>query len=249
MPSKSSLKYKSEEELHGTSKWMKDIQEYLPESVYGSIDGIVTTFAVVAGAAGANLRIEIVLILGIANLVADGLSMSVGSYLSKKTEHDNYNRHYKVEEWEIEHLPEIERKEIEDIYKSKGFEGAELQMVVNRITSNKQVWLNTMMTDELGLIDDSKSPFKSGLFTFIAFIIAGAIPLIAYVFTLMNRQTLDPFLVSSLFTGITFVIIGLAKNLVTQAGWLRSVTETLALGGIAASVAYMIGDFLEGLLM
>ena len=138
---------------------------------------------------------------------------------------------------------------IEDIYKSKGFEGAELQMVVNRITSNKQVWLNTMMTDELGLIDDSKSPFKSGLFTFIAFIIAGAIPLIAYVFTLMNKQTLDPFLVSSLFTGITFVIIGLAKNLVTQAGWLRSVTETLALGGIAASVAYMIGDFLEGILM
>ena len=228
---------------------MRKNDRYIGDAVLGGTDGIITTFAVVAGAAGANLGIEIVLILGIANLVADGLSMSVGSYLSKKTERDNYKRHYKVEEWEIENLPDIERKEIEDIYRNKGFEGEELKMVVNRITANKQVWLNTMMIDELGLIDDSKSPIKSGLFTFAAFIVAGAIPLLAYVFTLLKQQTLDPFFISSLFTGITFIIIGLAKNLVTQAGWLRSVTETLALGGIAAIVAYLLGGFLESLLM
>jgi vacuolar iron transporter family protein len=249
MPSKTSLNYKSEEELHGTSRWLKDLQEYLPEIVYGSMDGIVTTFAVVAGAAGANLRIEIVLILGIANLFADGLSMSIGSYLSKKTERDNYKRHYKIEEWEIEHLPDIERREIEDIYRAKGFDGDELKMVVNRITSNKKVWLETMMIDELGLMDDSKSPFKNGLFTLLSFIIAGAIPLIAYVVTLLNSSDADPFFISSLFTAMAFIVIGLSKNLVTKSGWVRSVMETLALGSVAASVAYVLGAFLERLLM
>ena len=249
MPGKSSLNYQTEEKLHGTRRWMKDIQEYLPETVYGSMDGIVTTFAVVAGSAGANLRIEIVLILGIANLVADGLSMSIGAYLSKKTEHDNYKRHYEIEEWEIENIPEREIEEVEEIYRKKGFEGDELKMVVKRITSNKKVWLNTMMVDELGLMDDSKSPFKSGLFTFFAFLVAGAIPLLAYVITFIQDKEASPFFISSLFTAIAFIIIGLGKNLVTRAGWLRSLTETLGLGSVAATVAYYLGSFLEQLLM
>jgi vacuolar iron transporter family protein len=128
-----------EDNLHGGSKWVKRFEKYLPEGVYGSIDGIVTTFAVVAGAAGANLGVDVVIILGLANLFADGLSMSIGSYLSKKSEKDNYEKHRRIEEWEIENLPDVERKEIEDIYRAKGFDGAELEMVVNRITSNKKV--------------------------------------------------------------------------------------------------------------
>src|SRR6187401_2845005 len=112
-----------EDQLHGGSVWMKRFEKYLPEIVYGSIDGIVTTFAVVAGSAGADLSISVILILGMANLFADGLSMSIGSYLSKKSEQDNYNKHRRVEEWEIENMPEVERKEIEHIFRGKGFEG------------------------------------------------------------------------------------------------------------------------------
>lgn len=239
----------SESDLHGSNTWLKDLQEYLPEAVYGSIDGIVTTFAVVAGAAGANLSIQVVLILGLANLIADGLSMSIGSYLSKKSERENYNKHLQIESWEIDHLPEVERKEVEEIYRQKGFEGAELDMVVNRITSNRQVWLETMMVDELGLVNEVKSPFKCGLSTLAAFILAGSIPLIAYLITLFNNSNADPFLVSALFTGISFVFIGLVKNLVTRAGWVRSVLETLALGSIAAVAAYFVGNILEKTLM
>jgi VIT1/CCC1 family predicted Fe2+/Mn2+ transporter len=235
----------TESQLHNSNTWFKNIEAYLPEMVYGSIDGIVTTFAVVAGAAGAGLNIKVVLILGISNLVADGLSMSIGSFLSKRSEVDNYNKHIKIEEWEIDNVPHIERKEIEEIYKEKGFEGQELEMVVNRITSNRAVWLDTMMKDELGMMKETKSPWKCGASTFAAFVVAGSIPLIAYVITLMNKGDFNPFFASSLFTLITFILIGAAKNQVTHAGWWRSIGETVLLGAIAAAAAYLLGDVLE----
>lgn len=238
----------TETSLHGGTGWMRRFEKYLPEIVYGSIDGIVTTFAVVAGSAGADLGISIVLILGMANLFADGLSMSIGSYLSKKSEQDNYNKHLRVEEWEIENLPEVERKEVEDIYRAKGFEGKELEMVVNRITANKQVWLDTMMKDELGLMIESKSPFKAGLSTLLAFIVAGAVPLAVYVLAYSGHVNIDPFILSAGVTLLTFILIGYIKTYVTQAGWLRSITETLVLGTAAATVAYLLGDYLKQVL-
>lgn len=239
----------NEDMLHGSSSWIHKFEKYLPEMVYGSIDGIVTTFAVVAGAAGANLTINIVLILGMANLFADGLSMSIGSYLSKKSEHDNYNKHKRVEEWEIENLPDVERKEIEDIYKAKGFEGDELNIVVRRITSDKKVWLETMMKDELGLMLDQKSPLKAGFSTFLSFVVAGAIPLIAYVLAFTGNISLDPFLISSSVTALTFILIGYLKTYVTQAPAVKSILETLLLGATAAVVAYLLGHYLEKILL
>lgn len=233
------------ETWHTGSAWMLRFETYLPEVVYGSIDGIVTTFAVVAGSAGADFEITIVLILGMANLFADGLSMSVGSYLSRKSEQDNYQKHLRIEEWEIENMPDVERQEIEEIYRAKGFEGKELEMVVNRITSNKQVWLDTMMKDELGLSLERKSPLKAGLTTFISFVVAGAIPLVAYLLAYTNWVTVNPFVLASVITLLTFVLIGYVKTYVTRIGLLRSITETLLLGTLAATVAYLLGDFLE----
>ena len=238
-----------EDSLHGGTKWIQRFEKYLPESVYGSIDGIVTTFAVVAGAAGANLGIDVVIILGLSNLFADGLSMSIGSYLSKKSEQDNYNKHKRIEEWEIENVPDVERKEIEEIYRAKGFDGAELDMVVNRITSNKRVWLETMMKDELGLMNDAKSPFKAGLCTFISFAIAGSIPLIAYVLVFSGNTSIDPFLLSTIVTAMTFILIGYLKTYVTQAPLWKSVGETLFLGATAAIVAFLLGNYLEKILL
>jgi vacuolar iron transporter family protein len=178
---------------HSGNSWMLKFEKYLPEVVYGSMDGIVTTFAVVAGSSGADLTINIVLILGMSNLLADGLSMSIGSYLSKKSEQDNYNKHVRIENWEVENMPDIERKEVADIYRAKGFEGAELEMVVRRITSNKKVWVDTMMKDELGLSVEKKSPFRSGLSTLVSFIIAGSIPLVVYLLAYTGTLLIDPF--------------------------------------------------------
>ncbi len=236
------------ERWHIRSKWMQRFETYLPEVVYGSIDGIVTTFAVVAGSAGADLGINIILILGMANLFADGLSMSIGSYLSKKSEQDNYNKHLKIEEWEIEHMPDVERKEIEEIFRDKGFEGEELKMVVNRITANKQVWLDTMMKDELGLTLEKKSPLKSGITTLLSFIVAGAVPLVVYILVYAGNMEIDPFISSCVVTGLAFIFIAYIKTYVTRISIQRSITETLLLGAAAATVAYLLGDYLERVL-
>jgi vacuolar iron transporter family protein len=242
------MQHTPEEILHVRSNWMTRFETYLPEIVYGSIDGIVTTFAVVAGSAGADLGINIILILGLANLIADGFSMSIGSYLSKKSERDNYNKHLKIEEWEIEHMPDVERQEIEDIYREKGFQGEELNVVVNRITADKKVWLDTMMKDELGLTLETKSPFKCGLSTLFAFIVAGAVPLVVYVLVYSNALQADPFLMSTLVTALAFIIIGYIKTYVTKISIVRSIAETLGLGIVAAGAAYLLGDYLEKLL-
>jgi VIT1/CCC1 family predicted Fe2+/Mn2+ transporter len=111
-----------EDRIHGSKyPWVNNFQDYLGEFVYGGIDGSVTTFAVVAGSAGAALNSEVVIILGFANLIADGFAMSVGSYLSTKSEKENYNKHKKIEYWEVDNLPDKEKEEIRDIYRAKGF--------------------------------------------------------------------------------------------------------------------------------
>src|SRR5690554_2772618 len=117
----------NERKLHQEVIYLKGLQEYLREFVYGGIDGAVTTFAVVAGSVGAGLDSSIIIILGFANLLADGFSMSIGAYLSSKSEKDNYNNHMNTEYWEVENIPEMERQEVAEIYAAKGFQGELLQ--------------------------------------------------------------------------------------------------------------------------
>ena len=161
----------NENKIHGVTNngFLNRFQDYLGEFVYGGIDGSVTTFAVVAGAVGASLDSSIIIILGFANLFADGFSMSVGSYLSSKSEIDNFKKHQKIEYWEVENIPEAEREEIRDIYREKGFEGELLEQVVEVITSDKDRWVDVMMKDELSMMETNKSPFAMGAVTFISF--------------------------------------------------------------------------------
>jgi vacuolar iron transporter family protein len=234
-----------ENDIHLSNAKFGKLQEYLREFVYGGIDGAVTTFAVVAGGFGANLDPGILIILGLANLLADGFSMSVGAYLSAKSERDNYDKHEKIEFWEIENLPEIEREEIADIYREKGFKGELLDKIVDHICSDKDLWVAEMMKDELGMMRDSKSPFKIGLATLISFILVGFIPLMVYLYDFFFPTDLNIFLWTSILTGFAFMIVGFLKGIVNQTSALRSVSETLALGLLAAVVAYYVGDVLK----
>jgi len=239
---------KFEDKIHGRSGF-GGLREYLAEFVYGGMDGSVTTFAVVAGAVGAELSVGVVLILGFANLFADGLSMSIGNYLSVRAEIDEYKRQEAVEYWEVDNLPHKEREEIREIYAAKGFEGDLLEKVVDVITSDRDRWVDVMMKEELNLQKPDVSPVKTALATFSAFVLVGFIPLLSYVvsyFYEMTDSTL--FLLSSLFTGTAFLIIGFLKSYVTHAPRLRSVIETLALGAIAAFVAYYVGDILRSII-
>lgn len=236
-----------ESKLHHLSR-LNRYEKYLGPFVYGGMDGCVTTFAVVAGAVGAGLNSSIIIILGFANLLADGFAMSIGAYLSSASERSYYNKHKAIEYWEIENLPEVEREEIREIYRDKGFEGETLETIVNVITSDKDRWVNVMMKEELGMTLDEKSPMKIGLVTYVSFIFIGLIPLSVYVWDYLQVLQADLFLVSSILTATGFIIIGALKAYVTQTKILRGIAETLLLGLVAALVAYYVGDWLERLI-
>lgn len=235
-------------EAHDTGKLFGINKEFLPEFVYGGIDGAITTFAVVAGATGANLDIPVVIILGFANLLADGFSMSVGNFFSTKASADSYEKNKNIEYWEVDHKRETEVEEIREIYRNKGFEGDLLEQVVEVITSDREVWVETMMKEELNLTKDVKSPYQTAGMTFFSFLLIGFIPLAAYVFALVFDTSKDDlFMYACLLTGVALCIIGILKSAVTQKKMIRGVAETLFLGGIAAILAYFAGAVLENL--
>lgn len=236
----------SAEELSNSSS---GIARYLPEFVYGGIDGSVTTFAVVAGAAGAGLEGNVVLILGFANLIADGFSMSVGAFLSAKSSLAMYQKHRRREYWEIDNLRETEVQEIRDIYEKKGFEGELLEQVVAKITEDKDRWVDVMMKEELEMIPDPKSPFKSGLATFVSFFLVGLLPLVIFVLDYFIEVSQSIYLIASAITLVGFIVIGYLKSYVTETGRIRAIAETVMLGVIAALLAFVVGDVLERLIL
>lgn len=176
------------------NKVKQHLEDYLSEFVYGGIDGAVTTFAVVAGATGARFDTKVLLVLGFANLIADGFSMGVGSYLSTKSE--------------------------------------------QQLTVKKG-----------GSIKDEPSPIINGVTTYVSFILIGLVPLLVYTIDwAFDLGLTNLFMIASLLTALAFVGIGVLKSRVAQTSVTRGVFETLVLGVIAASFAYILGDLLEQLI-
>jgi vacuolar iron transporter family protein len=222
--------------------------QYLADAVLGATDGVVTTFAVVAGAAGANLSSGVVLIMGFANLLADGLSMAIGNYLGARSQRDFWREEREREMWEIEQIPEAEREEIRRHYGRKGFTGELLEGAVRLITSDKERWLDEMMREELGIREDKTAPAASGVITFSAFSVAGFLPLIAYVAAFFHPGFLNrAFAFSVALTMAALFAVGAARCLLTRRSWWRSGFEILALGGGAAMCAFAVGYFLQAL--
>ena len=221
----------------------------LGDFVYGATDGAVTTFAVVAGVVGASLSPSIVLILGFANLLADGFSMAIGNYLAAKAQREYIEKARKREEWEIDNLVEQEKQEIRDIYTKKGFKDELLSEIVGVITSRRKVWVDTMMREELGLIEDSRRPRDTAVTTFAAFNAVGLIPLLPFVAMFMAGSLAvsasDAFIYSVIFTGAAFFLVGIVKGRVVQKPLMRSGLNTLLVGGIAAAVAFVVGYLLN----
>jgi VIT1/CCC1 family predicted Fe2+/Mn2+ transporter len=215
---------------------------YLRDWVYGGIDGAVTTFAVVAGVVGAELSNRVVLILGAANLVADGFSMAASNYSGTKTEHEELARLRAVEERHIDVVPDGEREEIRQIFRAKGFEGDQLEQAVAVITGDRERWVDTMLAEEYGLPKVVRSPLKAAASTFAAFVLCGAIPLLPFLL-----QTAGRFEVSVVVTALVFFLIGSTKSHWSPVSWWRSGTETLAIGLGAAALAFLIGHGLKTL--
>jgi len=139
-----------------------DRYNWVSDFVYGGIDGAVTTFAVVAGVQGASLSVPIILILGFANLFADGFSMSVSKYSSDKAELEQFE---KIRQEEYKHIiekPEHERKEVEEIFERYGFKGSDLACATSAITANPDAWVDLMMRNEFNMTLENVNPVKGG---------------------------------------------------------------------------------------
>jgi len=223
---------------------------HFDDFIYGSIDGAVTTFAIVAGVVGASLSPGIILILGFANLFADGFSMAAANYQASKARSEYIQMKKKQEEWEIDNLAEQEKEEIREIYSKKGFKDELLEEIVRIITSRRKVWVDTMMKEELGLIEEDKKPLDSSVSTFLGFNLIGLIPLIPFM--IFIAMGIDPnseaFVYSIIFVISAFFIVGIIKGKIVKRSKIRSGIYTLIIGGIAASVAYLVGYGLNSLI-
>lgn len=224
---------------------------YLRDFIYGATDGIVTTFAIVTGVAGAKLGHEVIVVLGAANLIADGFSMAASNYLGTRTDEQLRENARQMEISHIRLNPEGEREEIRQIFAAKGFEGEELENAVDVITRNQEQWVNTMLVDEHGLTLEGPSPTIAALTTFWAFVAVGLLPLLPFIlFGLGNVEAegaanSSMFVWSSVMTAIAFFLVGASKSFFVSQSWLRSGLETLAIGSGAAAIAYWIGYLLH----
>lgn len=214
-------------------------QSYLPDAVLGGIDGGVTTFAVVAGAAGGRFSGIVIIVLGFANLLADGFSMAASNYLGTKSEREEVEKARREEEHHIRTIPQGEREEIRQVFARKGFEGEVLDRIVDVITDDHDLWVNTMLTEELDLQPDGRSPYRAALATFSAFVAVGLIPLLPFLAPGFeaNRR----FVFSIIATAAAFLGVGIAKGVVLKHPVFKSGFKTLLVGGLAAALAYAMG--------
>lgn len=208
----------------------------LRDAVYGAIDGAVTTFAIVAGVAGAGLSPFIIIALGVANVLADGFSMAAANYSGTKAELDDMRRLRSIEESHIRRFPEGELLEVRAILEQKGLSGDVLDQAALQITRNRENWIALMMEGEYGLSSIDPHPVKSAATTFLAFLLAGIVPLFPFILGLNNAFT-----ISAVMTMLTFLVIGALKSRWSLSPWWRSALETLLIGGAAATIAYYVG--------
>ena len=225
--------------------------DYFKEVIYGGIDGIITTFAVVAGFSGAalsgdattQLSFLVVLLFGLANLFADGVSMGLGSYLSVRSDQDLYKASRGKEAHEIEHNAQMEYDETITILIQKGYEEVDAIAMADLYKKNPDYWLDFMMNHELELSDPrGDNPIYTGLATFASFLVFGIIPLLPFVF-MKEASTGLLFSYSIAGTFCALVMLGLLKWRVVGAGLRASLFEVVVVGSAAATVAYFVGTF------
>lgn len=234
-------------EEHGHHDWTG----YFKEVIYGGIDGIITTFAVVAGFSGAaishevttQLSFTIVLLFGLANLLADGVSMGLGNFLSVRSEQDLYRSARRKETKEVQNNTEMEYEETITILMQKGYSEVDATAMADLYKKNEEYWIDFMMNHELELPDPrGDNPLVNGFTTFISFLFFGAIPLIPFMFAADGEpQTI--FYYSVWGTFFALVLLGILKWRVVGTALTRSLAEVLLVGGVAASIAYYVGTF------
>ncbi len=217
---------------------------HLGDAVLGAIDGGITSFAVVAGAVGGGFSGLVVVILGVASLLADGFSMAVSNYLGTKSDAQAADQAHREELRHIDAIPEHQCLELREVFAAKGFEGETLDRIIETISEDPELWAKTITQEEFGLQPgESGQPLQSGAATFVAFVLIGAIPLIPFVVPGLSID--QAFIASIVATSLAFLGVGIAKGWALEQSPVRAGLETLLTGGGAAVLAYGAGALLR----
>ncbi|MEK6953488.1 MAG: VIT1/CCC1 transporter family protein [Candidatus Micrarchaeota archaeon] len=224
-------------ELHKPSKQGSDLRDF----ILGGQDGLVNVMGIVLGVASATNDVKIVLIAGLVATFAESISMAAVAYTSTQAEKSYYESLVEKEEKEMREIPEMEVSEIRDIYYNWGFRGKLLDDVVNKITSDKKVWLEVMLRQELNTDTDPKAdPVHSGIVVGAASFVGSIIPLIPFVLLPVGLA-----MWAALIMGILVLFAGGAyKARVTTGSWWKSGLEIAVIGTTAAIAGYLIGSWL-----
>ena len=221
--------------------WHSPKGRSIREVVFGMHDGLITTIGFLSGVTAASASLRVIVIAGLAEAFAQTLSMGFGGYLSTKSEREFYQREVDRERFEIETMPEKELEEVREIYRKKGFPEDEVEMVVKRLTGNKELWLKTMMVEELGLVEESfDRPVKVGVLIGASSFVGAFLPILPYFFLELRWA----FTASIGVAAAALFLTGAGKTLLTKKAWWRSGLEMLGIGLLVSVAGYAVGRLL-----
>jgi VIT1/CCC1 family predicted Fe2+/Mn2+ transporter len=212
--------------------------ETVRDIVIGMSDGLTVPFALAAGLAGAVAATNIVVVAGVAEVAAGSIAMGLGGYLAGKTDAEHYAAEHAREVEETHTLPEREREEVADIFRSYGLNAEHVEQVVTAISGDRNRWVDFMMRFELGLqAPDPRRARRSALTIAVSYIVGGLIPLAPYM---LLHAMAPALLVSVCVTVLALLVFGLVKAHFTGVRPLRGAFQTVAVGGLAAAAAFAI---------
>jgi VIT1/CCC1 family predicted Fe2+/Mn2+ transporter/rubrerythrin len=235
-----------EAEPPAAEEWHGGGVESIRNVIYGVNDGLTATLGVLAGVGGASVNPRVVLIGGLSAMVASGVSMAGGAYLASKSQREVFEGQLAREAAEIEAMPDLERAELVQIYRSKGLTPEEAATIVGRITSDKKVWLETQAREELGLdVNQFENPMREGVVAGISTLVGGAIPVAGYLLgRLLLGTAINGFaalVVAFAVSAALLFLIGSARSFFTGKGGVRSGIEMLVVGSVVAAITYGVG--------
>lgn len=234
---------------HGGKKFDKDRRgEFLSDIILGGQDGLVNTLGVILGIAAASAELRIIVAGGFAGAVAEAISMGAVGYTSKVAEKDFYISQLNREKREIKEVPQLEKDEIKEIYRAKGFEGELLESVVKVITANEKVWLDTMMQEELKLAPvEERRPLAAAFWVGISAFVGALVPLTPFVIFYVLAVPFEQYkflgiLIALICSALVLFWVGIYKSKLTAAKWYKGGLQIMIIGMVSALVGYLIGS-------
>lgn len=215
--------------------------QFLRDIVFGANDGVVTAIGFLVGIVGSVADQKLIVIAGALTVIAGAASMALGNFLAVKSQREHYEAMEKIERWEIEHKPEVERDEIREIYTNYGFDGQTVELLIQKVTADKDLWLKVMMRDELGLAPE-ESPKIAGFLIGLFYLVGGVPPLLPFIFFAPVARALLMSIFASVFV---MALIGTLRWWLNRGSFGRKIAETIVIGLVAAAIGFIAGEALR----